>query len=71
MNTSRKAMKWLIWFSIVNLMLVCLLFKKLKKFNESCSLPKAARIEKFIIIKFTSEKVIITDEKLQPTYIHI
>ena len=38
MNTSRKAMGWLISFSIVNLMLGCLLCKKLKKFNESCSL---------------------------------
>ena len=28
MNTSRKAMEWLICFSIVNLMLGCLLFKK-------------------------------------------
>ena len=37
MNTSRKAMEWLICFSIVNLMLGCLLFKKFKKFNESCS----------------------------------
>ena len=25
-------------------MLGCLLFKKFKKFNESCSLPKAARM---------------------------
>ena len=31
MDTSRKAMKWLICFSIVNLILRCLLFKKLKK----------------------------------------
>ena len=46
MNTSRKAMEWLISFSIVNLMLGCLLFKKSKKFNESCSLPKAARMSK-------------------------
>ena len=30
MNTSRKAMEWTICFSIVNLMLGCLLFKKLK-----------------------------------------
>ena len=29
-------------FSIVNLMLGCL--KKIKKFNESCSLSKAARM---------------------------
>ena len=27
-----------------NLMLGCFLFKKFKKFNESCSLSKAARI---------------------------
>ena len=37
MNTSRKAMEWLFCFSIVNLMFGCLLFKKFKKFNESCS----------------------------------
>ena len=42
MNTSLKAMEWLICLSIVNLMLGCLLFKKFKKFNESCSLSKAA-----------------------------
>ena len=44
MNTSRKVMEWFICFSIINLMLGCLLFKKSKKFNESCSLPKAARV---------------------------
>ena len=44
MNTSRKAMEWLICFSIVNLMLGCLLFKKFKEFNESYSLSKAARM---------------------------
>ena len=42
MNTSRKTMEWLICFSIVSLMLGCLLFKKSKKFNESDSLSKAA-----------------------------
>ena len=44
MNTSRKAMECLICFSIVNLMLGCLLFKAIKKFNESYSLSKAARM---------------------------
>ena len=44
MNTSRKAMEWLICFSIVNLMLGCILFKKFKKLNESASLSKAARM---------------------------
>ena len=44
MNTSRKAMEWLISFSIVNLILGCLLFKKFKKFNESYSFSKAARM---------------------------
>ena len=44
MNTSRKAIEWLICFSVVNLMLGCLLFEKFKKFNESCSLLKAARL---------------------------
>ena len=42
-NTSRKAMEWLICFSIVTLMLGYLLFKKIKKFSEPCSLSKAAR----------------------------
>ena len=44
MNAPRKAMEWLICFSIVNLMLECLLFKKFKKFEESCSLSKTARM---------------------------
>ena len=44
MNTSRKAMEWFIYFSIVNLMLGFLLSKKSEKFNESCSLSKAARM---------------------------
>ena len=44
MNTSRKAIEWLICFSIVNLMLGCLLFQKFKNFNESSSLSKAARM---------------------------
>ena len=44
MNTSRKAMEMLIYFSIVNLMLECLLFKKFKKSNKSYSLSKAARM---------------------------
>ena len=44
MNTSRKAIEWLVCFSIVNLILGCLLFKKFKKSNESCSLSKAARM---------------------------
>ena len=44
MNISRKAMEWLICFSIVNLMLGCLLLKKIQKINESCLLPQAARM---------------------------
>ena len=44
MNTSRKMIKWLTCFSIVNLMLGCLLFKKFKKFNESYSFSKVARM---------------------------
>ena len=43
-NASRKAMEWLIYFSIANLTLGCLLFKKFKKFNESCSFSKGPRI---------------------------
>ena len=35
MNTSKKEVEWLIFFSIVTLMLRYLLFKKSKKFNES------------------------------------
>ena len=42
MNTSRKAMECLVCFSIVNLILGCVLFKKFKKSNQSCSLSKAA-----------------------------
>ena len=37
-------MEWLTCFSIVNLMLRCLLFKKFKKFDECYSFPKAARM---------------------------
>ena len=44
MNTSRKAIEWLTCFSKGNLMLGCLLFKTFKKFNESCSFSKTARI---------------------------
>ena len=51
MNTSRKAMEWLICFSIINSMLGCLLFKKSKKVNDSCSLSKAARIHQHILNK--------------------
>ena len=38
MNTSRKIKEWLICFSILNVMLGCLLFEKFKKCNESCFL---------------------------------
>ena len=51
MNTSRKAMKWLDCFSVINLMLEILLFKKFKKFKESCSLSKAARMSSNIFNK--------------------
>ena len=51
MNTSRKAMKWLDCFSVINLMLECLLFKKFKKFKESCSLSKADRMSSNILNK--------------------
>ena len=43
-NTSGKVMEWLIYFSIANLMLGCLLFKKFKNFNESSPLSKAAKM---------------------------
>ena len=43
MNTS-KTTEWLICFPMLNLMLECLVFKKLEKFYESSSLPKAARM---------------------------
>ena len=42
LNTSRKEMEWLTSFSVVKLMLWCLLFKNFKKFNGSCCLSKAA-----------------------------
>ena len=51
MNTSRKAMEWLTCFSIVNLMLGCLLFNRFKKFNESCSFSKAARMSSIYLKK--------------------
>ena len=38
MNTSRKAIEWLTCFSIVNLMLRCLLCENTRKFYGSCSL---------------------------------
>ena len=41
MNTSRKAMEWLICFSSEFKMPI---FKKVRKFNESCSLSKATRM---------------------------
>ena len=44
MNTSRKAMEWLICFSVVNVMVGCLVFKTFNKFNESCYLSKASRM---------------------------
>ena len=59
MNTLRKAMEWLFCFSTVNLMFGCLLFKKFKKFNESCSLSKAARMSStYLKIKFRFVKII-------------
>ena len=47
MNTSRKAMEWFICFSIVNLILGWLLFKKFKKFNESCQNQHILNSQKF------------------------
>ena len=44
MNTSRNTMEWLICFSIINVMLECILFKKSNKFNKFCSLSKATRM---------------------------
>ena len=59
MNTSRKTMEWLICFSIVNLMLGCLLFKSFKKINESFSLSKVARMSStYLKIKFRFVKII-------------
>ena len=62
MNTSRKAMEWLICFSIVNLMLGCLLLKKFRKFNESCSLSKAASFNSFKIKNYFSYENPIPDD---------
>ena len=59
MIASRKAMEWLICFFIVNLMLRYLLFKKIKKFNEPCSLSKGARMSSaYVKIKFRFVKII-------------
>ena len=49
MNTSRKTIEWLVCFSIVNLMLGCLLFKKFRKFSQSCFLSKATRISQIYL----------------------
>ena len=54
MNTSRKTIEWFIYFSIRNLTLGCPLFKKFKKFNESCSLSKADRYD--ILATFDNEQ---------------
>ena len=51
MNTSRKALEWLFGFPIVKLMLGCLLFKKFKKYNESCSLSKQLECHEHILNK--------------------
>ena len=52
MNTSRKVMEWLVCFTIVNLMLGCLLSKKFKKCKESCSLRKATRVSSKVKFRF-------------------
>ena len=44
MKTSIREMEWLLRFSVANLMLGCLLFKKNFKINEFCALSKAARM---------------------------
>ena len=46
-----------ICFSIVNLMLGCLLFKKFKKIKDSCSLPKAVKMSS-TYLKFRFVKII-------------
>ena len=51
MNTSRKSMEWLICFSIVNLMLACLLSKTFKEFNESCHCLRQLECQHHIINK--------------------
>ena len=45
-------MEWLICFSIVNLMLGCVLSKKSKKLNEFCSLSKGGRMSHILKLKF-------------------
>ena len=54
MNTSRKAMEWFICFSNVNLMLGCLLFKKIKKLMNL--VPRQKQLECHPNIRFTMEK---------------
>ena len=51
MNTLRKAMEWLTCFSVLNLMLGYLLFKKFEKFNECCPLSKAARMSSYLVLR--------------------
>ena len=42
MRTSMKATEWLTCFSVEGLILGCYLFKNFEKFDEYCSLLKAA-----------------------------
>ena len=58
MNASRKAIEWLICFSIVNLILGCLLFKKLKKSVNLAHCQKQLECHQHILIKFRFVKII-------------
>ena len=51
MNTSRKAMECLICFSIMNLMLGCLLFKKRKKLMDLAHCQKQLECHQHILNK--------------------
>ena len=58
MNTPREGMKWLISFSIVNLMLGCLLFKNLKNLMNLVHFQKQLERHQHILIKLRFVKLI-------------
>ena len=51
MDPSKKAMEWLFCFSIVNLMLGCLLFKKIKKLMNIVHCQKQLECQQRILNK--------------------
>ena len=52
MHQEKQWNSWFFFFSVVHLILGCFLFKKFKKFNESCSLSKEAKMSSKYLIKY-------------------